>query len=140
MFQHRAVVALVFIRAISREDHLQQQLVSGLVAGLPDFQQQRILLSPQRCRICRVVEDQAFDHMLQRPVDQLGTNVAVFQTQRARTRQLDRATNPPAFTGNGIQRALTVGAVSENTAPLFQPRLFGGRFGGSQQQQLELGE
>ena len=49
----------------------------GLVARLPDLQQQRILFGAQLGRIGRMIEDQAFHHVLQRPVDQLGTDVAV---------------------------------------------------------------
>ena len=62
----------------------------------------------------------------------------MLQTQRPRAGQLDGAPDPPALAGNGVQRALAVGAVGQNTAALVKARLLRRRFGRGQQQQLEL--
>ena len=76
--------------------------------------------------------------MLQRPVDQLRADVAMLQTQRSRAGQFDRAADPPALAGNGVERTLAVGAVGQNAAALIETCLLRRRFGRGQQQQLEL--
>ena len=88
-------------------DHFQQQLMAAGACGGPDLLQPGILLGAQCGRVVGVVEDQAFDGMALRPVQQLGSQrVRAVKAQRARARQLDGPAYPPAASRGVVQRGL----------------------------------
>ena len=86
----------------------------GLIGSL-------LLLPAQAVSIFRVEEDQALHHVLLRPADKLGADVAVLHLQRPGTRQLDGTPNPPPFPGDRVQRVLTKGAVAQQAGFALQP-------------------
>ena len=98
-----------------------------------------LLLQAQAVGIFRVEKDQALHHVLLRPADKLGADVAVLHLQRPGTRQLDGTTNPPPFPGDGVQRVLTKGAVAQKTGFALQPGAARRLAAGLQDQLLQRG-
>ena len=93
----------------------------GLAAGVVHLGDFLLLLQAQAVSIFRVEKDQALHHVLLRPADKLGADVAVLHLQRTRARQLNGATNPPPLAGDGVQRVLSKGAVAQQAGFALQP-------------------
>ena len=79
-------------------------LMAAGARGGPDLLQPGILLCAQCGRVVGVVEDQAFDGMALRPVQQLGSQrVRAVKAQRARARQLEPGEDTREESGTEVE-------------------------------------
>ena len=82
--------------------------------GFPNLTDAGFLFESERDGIVWVVVDETFHGLLDGPLNELrGDRRGAIETQRARQRQLDRASDPPAATGGGRQRVFAVATVDQ---------------------------
>ncbi len=123
---HRAKQDVRTLRQPLRRHDLDQELVPARLHRVVERLHLRLVLQAVLDVVVRVERDEALDHLLDRPRDERGADrAAVLEDHRIRSGPLDRATDPPAAAGRGVERVLAVAVVAQDADA---PRKTAGRF------------